>query len=265
MKKSCLLLMIVLLVVTSFSSIANAQTQSQVSESSSSSNRQQISVQQYIPNGTAVWKLQKGTRLYIVQDGGNTVDPTLASVVKLVDAELAAKGLPSSEPLPIQTGDESLAEAGDIIIRLGQLSETSNSEAYKLEIADRIKLTAPTARGILYGLRTIEQQLLVSGDLQYGTIIDYPTLSERSYHIDMARKFYTKDWLIQQVKESSWLKINTLELHFSENEGFRLESKVHPEVMSPEYITQAEMKEILAVAKQYQVDIIPSFDSPGHL
>ncbi len=265
MKKSCLILMLLLLVVSSISPMAAAQSQQQLSESNSSSNNQQISVQQYTKNGTSVWKLQKGTRLYLLQDGDSTVDPALTSVVKLVDSELAAKGLPSAEPLPIQTGGASLAEAGDIIIRLGQLSETSNSEAYKLEIADQIKLTAPTVRGILYGLRTIEQQLLVSGGLQYGTIIDYPTLPERSYHIDMARKFYTKDWLIQQVKESSWLKINTLELHFSENEGFRLESKVHPEVMSPEYITQAEMKDVLAVAKQYQVDIIPSFDSPGHL
>ncbi|WP_322922912.1 family 20 glycosylhydrolase [Paenibacillus campi] len=265
MKKNWLILMIVLLVVSSMSPVAAAQFQQQAGNSKSSSNSEQISVQQYTKNGTSVWKLQKGTRLYLLQDGNQALDPDLVSVVKLVDSELAAKGLPSAEPLPIQTGDASLAEAGDILIRLGQLSETSNSEAYKLEIADQIKLTAPTVRGILYGLRTIEQQLLVSGDLQYGTIIDYPTLAERSYHIDMARKFYTKDWLIQQVKESSWLKINTLELHFSESEGFRLESKVHPEVMSPQYITQAEMKEVLAVAKQYQVDIIPSLDSPGHL
>lgn len=86
---------------------------------------------------------------------------------------------------------------------------------------------------------------------------DFPDVSERAFHIDIARKYYTKDWIIQRIKDMSWMKLNTVQIHFSENEGFRLESKVHPEVMSSQYITQEEMKEIIQVAKDNKVKIIP--------
>ncbi|KAI7246316.1 hypothetical protein KC345_g12085, partial [Hortaea werneckii] len=59
--------------------------------------------------------------------------------------------------------------------------------------------------------------------------------------------------------------LNTLQLHFSENEGFRLMSEQHPEVMSGEYLTKEQMKEIICTARRYHVAIIPSLDSPGHL
>ena len=56
-----------------------------------------------------------------------------------------------------------------------------------------------------------------------------------------------------------------LQLHFSENEGFRIESQQFPEIVSEEYLTKQEIRELIAYARNHAIAIIPDFDSPGHL
>lgn len=192
----------------------------------------------------------------------NYTSEEFQNVVKLLQSEFAEKQLMIDMNMPIVLVDESQIKEGDIVYKL---DSSLADEEYKINVDKNIQISAKTARGILYGGRSVLQYLLTENKMQYGEIDDKPVLKERSFHIDIARKFYTKDWIIDRIKEASWLKLNTVQLHFSENEGFRIESKTHPEVMSKEYITQAELKEILAVAKKYHVDVIPSLDSPGHL
>lgn len=121
--------------------------------------------------------------------------------------------------------------------------------------------------GLIYGLQTL-QALLKMGDgkIKEKFILDYPNVKERRLHVDMGRKFFTKDWLKKCILELEKLRFNTLQLHFAENLGFRLESKVDPSLMSEDgYLTQKEMQEILAFAKRHHVKIMPSFDTPGHV
>ena len=60
--------------------------------------------------------------------------------------------------------------------------------------------------------------------LEKGTVIDYPDVELRSMHLDIARKPFSKEWIIRQIKDLSWQKYNAVQLHFSENEGFRIQS-----------------------------------------
>lgn len=56
----------------------------------------------------------------------------------------------------------------------------------------------------------------------------------------------------------SRLRMNTLQLHFSENEGFRLMSEKYPEMMSEQYLTKEQVKDIIRSAAKYLIAVIPS-------
>lgn len=51
---------------------------------------------------------------------------------------------------------------------------------------------------------------------------------ERGLMVDDGRKYFTPVWLGDDVRELAYLKLNTLHLHLSDNEGFRIESTTHP-------------------------------------
>ena len=59
--------------------------------------------------------------------------------------------------------------------------------------------------------------------------------------------------------------MNAIQMHFSENLGFRIECETDPSIVSEQHLTKADVREILAEAKKYGVKVIPSFDSPGHV
>lgn len=88
---------------------------------------------------------------------------------------------------------------------------------------------------------------------------------EKALMLDIGRKFFTKKWILNLLDYMYELKMNTLQLHFSENEGFRIECETYPEIVSKAHLTKAEIREIIEYAKEYQIQIIPDFDTPGHL
>lgn len=91
------------------------------------------------------------------------------------------------------------------------------------------------------------------------------TLSERRIHLDCGRKYFTKDWIIKLIDYMNFLGLNTLTLHFSENMGFRIETNNYPEILSDKYLTKDEIREIISYAKNKNIEIMPSLDTPGHV
>ena len=118
----------------------------------------------------------------------------------------------------------------------------------------------------MYALRTIQHLMITNNNkLVYGTIVDYPNVAERRVHVDMARKYISKDWIIQHIRQLSYFKMNTIQLHFSENLGFRIESDFDPAIVSQDgYLTKEEVREILAEAKKYGIKVIPSLIPQVH-
>lgn len=170
--------------------------------------------------------------------------------------------------MTVAYGDTEASASGDIVIELTEHEATGkpdSQEAYVIDIGACAKITASSERALMYGLRTLLQRLANDGFVPYGRVTDYPVMPERALHIDIGRKFYSEDWLLERIREMSRLRLNTLQLHFSENEGFRLMSESHPEVVSEQALTKQEIKAIILEAQRYHVDIIPSLDSPGHL
>jgi hexosaminidase len=64
------------------------------------------------------------------------------------------------------------------------------------------------------------------------------------------------------------VKLNVLHLHLSEDQGFRVESKTHPELQlqgsDGDYFTQDQLREIIAYAADRGIRVVPEFDIPGH-
>lgn len=89
--------------------------------------------------------------------------------------------------------------------------------------------------------------------------------AQRILMIDVGRKYFSKEILFKFIDSMSLAQFNYLQLHFSENEGFRIESEIAPELMSEHYLTKNEIREIILYAELSGIEIIPDFDTPGHL
>ena len=154
---------------------------------------------------------------------------------------------------------------GDLVVRLGQpevlADKTTFDEGFTVEVGASAELTAQSRRAAVYGLRTVFE----AGELAFGHLADWPCTNERGLHLDAGRKYYTKDWIMERVKDLSRNRMNVLWLHFSENEGFRIDSERHPEVPSRFHLTKDEVREIIALCGGLFVDINPALDCPGHL
>ena len=215
------------------------------------------------------WVMTKDSKFVIVANEANLKNERLAEIVKLVNSEFMAKQIISGDAQAMLYNQDGAPT--DITIDIKPVSEitdkTTSKEAYKITIDDTgIHLTGASETAVLYGLRTIEQLSIANNNtLAYGEIIDYPNVAERRIHVDMARKYISKEWFIRQIREMSYFKMNAIQMHFSENLGFRIECETDPSIVSEEHLTKADVREILAEAKKYGVKVIPSFDSPGHV
>lgn len=243
---------------------------------------------------SSTYTLTTSSRIFVVSSKAPTGD--LLQTVQLIQRQFAASELPSSNVLNIVWGPESYAKTGDIVLNL-DTSSGIGTEGYKLDVATTAKVTASDVDGLLYGANMLIKYFRADGDtsLTGFTAADTPDTAERTVMLDTGRKYYTKEWICNFIRQISWMGYNSLELHFSEDGGFRADfwdpdyytdnyspdndftwlcgSHVQSWVKDPyrtdpdagKYLTTAELVEILEVAKEYHIDVIPSFDSPAHM
>lgn len=139
-------------------------------------------------------------------------------------------------------------------------------DSYELCILENeIYVAASSISGLCYGIQEIVSEHNKHGFLPLQHSFNRPQLKERSLMLDIGRKFYSKKWILRLIDEMANLKMNTLQLHFSDNEGFRIETNSFPEIVSPKYLTKLEVREIIVYAQKRFIQIIPELDSPGHL
>ncbi len=154
------------------------------------------------------------------------------------------------------------AATGDIRLTLGG---GQSSEGYALTVGASITIQAGTDTGAFWGTRTVLQLLRQSATIPAGTAADSPTKPERGLMVDVGRKYFTVDWLKQQIRELAYLKLDVLHLHLSDSQGFRVESRSHPEIVSATHYSYQDIADLVALAAQYHVTIVPEIDMPGHM
>ena len=230
------------------------------------------------------WQIASNTEIYWVKTAdANISNADLKAQIQLFSQEMQAKGL-TVAALPISYGAQEMAGDHDIVLLL-DASLGIAAEGYQVSMnGGQLLVKASDADGLFYGCRFVEQALLTGTGLNEANGVtvkpDYP---ERAFFLDCGRKYYSPDWIKDMIREISWSNMNAIYIHFSEEMGFRLESKTYPWLAGGDntlciggasygvaadngkYITQDEMREIAAVAKLYHVEIIPSLDSPGHM
>ncbi len=178
------------------------------------------------------------------------------------------------------------------------------SEGYILRInKKRIIIESSTGAGLFYGMQSLLQlfpaDLYKEAPLKPGAsweipcaeITDYPRFPYRGMHLDVSRHFFPKEFVMEYIDLLATFKMNTFHWHLADDNGWRIEIKKYPKLMSvsawrvdresfpwgerlPQqpgeratyggYYTQDEIKEVVAFAKSRYVTIIPEIEMPAH-
>jgi len=211
--------------------------------------------------------------------------------------------------------DSTKASADKNIIVL-EIAPQEKRESYSIAItADQIKIIASDAAGLFYGVQSLRQMLPVAieaKDKKTSTwhvpivsIRDEPAFAWRGMHLDVSRHFFSVEFIRQFIDRLALYKFNTLHLHLTDDQGWRLQINHYPQLTEagawrvlnnqdsaclrravtnsdfalPEeffkekngvkmyggFYTQQEMKGIIDYATQRFITIVPEIDMPGHM
>lgn len=190
-------------------------------------------------------------------------------------------------------------------------------EGYRMEITpQQITLSASKAAGMFMAVQTIRQLLPVSAERKVVPLVnklslpavrikDQPGYGYRGMMLDVSRHFFSVDYLKKFIDRMALYKMNTLHLHLTDDQGWRIEIKKYPKlteqgawrtfnnqdticmkrsaenpdfIIDPSHIikkdgktlyggfyTQVEMKGLVAYAAARHINIIPEIDMPGHM
>ena len=158
-------------------------------------------------------------------------------------------------------------------------------ESYTIDI-DKKNITIEGDRsGIYYALKTLDQILIgdvnntSKGMLAPIRIEDAPRYGHRAVMLDPARHFLPVEDVKFFIDQMAKFKYNVLQLHLTDDQGWRIEIKSHPALTEkgafrnpnggdngPDngYYTQEQLKDLVKYAADRNVEIIPELDIPGH-
>jgi hexosaminidase len=168
------------------------------------------------------------------------------------------------------------AKGGTITVHIDRASnafpELGEDESYKLAVTPaEIRIDAPTTLGAMHGLQTL-LQLVHAGPNGIAapavTVEDRPRFPWRGLMIDACRHWMPVEIIKRELDAMEQVKMNVLHWHLSENQGFRVESKVFPKLQELGsdgfYYTQADIRDIVNYANDRGIRVVPEFDTPGH-
>ncbi|RPF22417.1 family 20 glycosylhydrolase [Myceligenerans xiligouense] len=120
------------------------------------------------------------------------------------------------------------------------------------------------------------------------TIDDHPRFAHRGVLLDVARHFLPRHDVLRFVDLAAAHKLNVLQLHLTDDQGWRFEVHRYPELTqagawraestigtwrtgtgdgTPHggFYTQDDLREIVAYARERGVTVVPEIDVPGHV
>jgi hexosaminidase len=230
----------------------------------------------------------------VVSEGSFTLTPE--TVVVVTSGPLKQVGQYLSDLLAPATGmnlsvkSSRPVESKAIVLKLDPSREDLGSEGYTLNSTPQeVLITAGKPAGVFYGVQTLRQLLApeiesahktdtVTWSVPCVSIQDRPRFQWRGYLLDPARHFLTKGELKRSIDLLAMQKLNVLQLHLSDDEGWRLAIRKYPKLTEvgsklPDYsgdkgegwfYSQADIKELVAYAASRYVTIVPEIEMPGH-
>ena len=222
---------------------------------------------------------QVGVKTVIV---ANTADQETARIARQLALVIAR----STGASPQVQSSSDPAPASAIVMALGPVD---SPESYDLAIAqDGVRLTAPAAAGLFYGVQTLRQLLPSWGEyeallfprprpatLPALHIRDTPRYPWRGAMLDVARHFFPVEDVKRFVDLLALHKMNRLHLHLADDQGWRIEIKKWPDLTAKGgrsevgggpggFYTQAQYADIEAYAGDRFITVVPEIDMPGH-
>lgn len=145
-------------------------------------------------------------------------------------------------------------------------------ESYTLEVTDTgARLHAATTAGALHGMETLLQLTVpVEGGyrVQAATVHDAPRFRWRGLMIDCGRHFEPLDVLKRNLDAMAAVKLNVFHWHLTEDQGFRIESRLYPRLTGlgsdGKFYTQEDARELVRYARDRGIRVVPEFEMPGH-
>lgn len=192
------------------------------------------------------------------------------------------------------------ASKGNVIFFV-QSDTITAPEGYRLDISPRtITISSRNGVGAFYAVQTLRQLLPVACEkgtagtpcsirIPAGKIYDAPRFVYRGVMLDVARYFFPVDFIRKYIDVMALYKFNTLHLHLTDDQGWRVEIKSYPRLTEigawrkqsivghkkdvprkydgkPHggFYTQQELKDLVAYANQRHIQLIPEIEMPGH-
>ena len=154
----------------------------------------------------------------------------------------------------------------------GKVQKLGEDESYKLQVtATEVRLDAPNPLGVIHGLQTFLQLVQKTSEGSFApavSIEDAPRFPWRGLLIDVSRHFMPVEVIKRNLDGMEAVKLNVLHLHLSDDQGFRVESRKFPKFQQLSsdglFYTQAQIKDVIAYARDRGIRVVPEFDVPGH-
>ncbi len=178
--------------------------------------------------------------------------------------------------------------------RLGKLGD----EGYRLEVKPgTVTISASKPAGVFYGTQTLLQlfppdvfrksNISKDWELPCLSIEDSPRFSWRGAHMDVARHFMPKEFVLKFLDLMALHKLNTFHWHLVDDNGWRIQIKRYPLLtekasqvdfssMNPKgatrsasqpvggYYTQDDIREVVQYAADRHITVVPEIELPGH-
>jgi len=152
------------------------------------------------------------------------------------------------------------------------IQQLGEDESYQLTVSpDGVRLTAASPLGVMHGLQTFLQLVR---ETPHGftvpavTIDDKPRFPWRGLMIDVGRHFIPIPVIERNLDAMEAVKLNVFHWHLSDDQGFRVESKVFPLLQKKSsdglYYTQDQVRQVIEYARDRGIRVIPEFDMPAH-
>lgn len=177
-------------------------------------------------------------------------------------------------------------------------------EAYKLTVNEAgINIAAADSTGFFYAIQTLKQLMphaiynrngastAIDWTVPCVEIADQPQLGHRGYMLDVARHFFSKTEVKRILDIMATYKMNRFHWHLTDDQGWRIDIPEYPKLAQVGavrkgsfvnaggsskffddteygrgmYYTLDDLREIVAYAKNLNIEVIPEIDLPGHM
>jgi len=191
------------------------------------------------------------------------------------------------------------SQASGVTISVERSLKPLGPEGYRLQITRAgIRIRAYAPAGIFYGMQSLRQ--LLPPDIMRRSkvegarwvvpavvIEDTPLFSWRGAHMDVARHFMPKEFVLKFIDLLALHKLNVFHWHLVDDQGWRIEIKKYPRlalvggktdyttfnpvqpmqaVDLPQggYYTQDDIREVVRYAADRFITVLPEIEMPGH-